>query len=182
MLVSEMSCVNYYAGRYDDSVRYYRQALATAPWSVLANWGLGRSVGREGKYGEALQLLKNFDAHYGTEHPLVLGEIGYIQALSGDRKAAHVTIERLEFLSHSRLVDPYFVAQIYHGLNDRDSTYARLDKAYTIRSPFLVSLASLASDPKWSSEQADPRFQQLWNRMTASGGRSASSSPTTAGN
>lgn len=179
MLVSEMGCINYYAGRYDDSVRYYRQALATAPWAVLANWELGRSLCREGKYGEALQLLKIFDAHYGTEQPLVLGEIGYIQALSRDRKAAHVTIQRLEFLSRSRFVDPYYVAEIYHALNDRNSTYAWLDKAYTIRSPFLVSLAS---DPKWSSEQADPRFQQLWNRMTASGGHSASSSQTTAGN
>lgn len=165
MLISEMGCVNYYAGHYEDSVRYYRRALAKAPWFVMANWGLGRSLGREGKYGEALDSLKTYNKAYGIEHPLILGEMGYIQAVSGDRQSAHATIQRLEYLSRSRFVDPYFIAQIYVGLNDRDQTYAWLDKAYKIRSPFLISLAT---DPKWSSEQTDPRFQALWNRMTGS--------------
>ncbi len=142
------------------------------------NWGLGRSLGREGKYSEALQHLKHFNTTYGVEHPLVLGEIGYIQAVSGDRKAAHATIRRLEYLSRSRYVDPYFTAQIYLALNDRDNTYAWLDKAYKIRSPFLISIAT---DPKWSAAQGDARFQALWNRMTASA-HVASSSPATSGN
>ena len=173
-LVSEMGCVNYYAGRYDESIRYYHQALASAPSSVMANWGLARSLGREGKYNEALQHLKHFNTTYGVEHPLVLGEIGYSEAMSGDHQAAHATIQRLASLSRSRFVDPYFTAQIYLALNDRDNTYAWLDKAYKIRSPFLISIAT---DPKWSTAQGDARFQALWNRMTASSHSASSSAP-----
>lgn len=163
VLVSELGCVNYYAGRYDQSIQYYRKALAKAPWSVMANWGLGRALGREGKYSEALEDLKHFNSAYGVEHPLILGEIGYLAGLSGDRPAALATIARLQTLSKTRYVDPYFIAITYLGLKDRKNTYAWLDKAYDIRSPFLISIAT---DPKWRDEQGDAGFQALWNRMT----------------
>ena len=93
----------------------------------------------------------------------MLSEIGYIQALSGDRQGALATMDRLRFKARKEFVDPYFLAVIYRGLKDRENTYRWLDKAYDIRSPFLVSIAT---DPKWSGSQSDPRFQELWNRMT----------------
>jgi TolB-like protein/Tfp pilus assembly protein PilF len=164
LLVSELGCVNYYAGRYDDSVRYYRQALATAPGSVVANWGLGRTLGSQGKYTEAVADLKRFNSVYGIEHPLTLAEIGYIQAVSGDRPAALETLHRLELKSRTQFVDPFFIAEIYLALNNRDEAFAWLEKAYKIRSPFLISLAT---DPKWSGVRRDPRLQLLWDRMTS---------------
>jgi hypothetical protein len=66
-------------------------------------------------------------------------------------------------MSRTRWVDPYFIAMIHLALHERGETYAWLDKAYIVRSPFLISLAT---DPKWSAAQGDPRFQTLWNRMT----------------
>jgi TolB-like protein len=170
-LIAELGCVNYYAGRYEDSIRYYRQSLAAEPRSVIANCGLGRSLGREGKYTEALDLLQGFNSAYGVEHPLIDAEIGYIQALAGDRKGARAMIQRLQAMSRKRFVDPYFTAIIYLALKDENQTYAWLDKAYDIRSPFLISIAT---DPKWSGSQGDPRFQALWDRMMR-----ASSAPTT---
>jgi tetratricopeptide (TPR) repeat protein len=163
VLVNEMGCVKYYAGLYEESIRYYRQVLATTPGFALANWGLGRSLTREGKYGEALSVLKKFNAAHGVEVPMILAEIGYVQAVSGDRRAARETIQRLQTMSRTRWVDPYFIAMIHLALHERGETYAWLDKAYIVRSPFLISLAT---DPKWSAAQGDPRFQTLWNRMT----------------
>ncbi|MGB6193603.1 MAG: tetratricopeptide repeat protein [Terracidiphilus sp.] len=163
MIVNEMGCVNYYAGRYDESVRYYRDALASAPGFVLANWGLGRSLGREGKYSEAIADLRRFNSVYGIEHPLTLGEIGYLQALSGDRAGALATIHKLEAMGRTQFIDPIFIAQSYLGLHDRAQTYAWLDRAYKIRSPFLIGLAT---DPRWASLRGERRFKALWNRMT----------------
>ena len=71
-------------------------------------------------------------------------------------------IQRLQVMSRKRFVDPYFTAIIYLALKDEDQTYAWLDKAYEVRSPFLISIAT---DPKWSGSQGDPRFQALWDRM-----------------
>jgi TolB-like protein len=169
LLIGELGCVNYYAARYDDSIRYYHQALALAPQSVLSGWGLGRSLARVGKYAEALDELKHFKSAHGVVNPLILAEIGYIQALSGDRSAARATVRQLQQMERSRFVDPYFVAVIELALNDQNATYAWLEKAYSKRSSFLISIAT---DPKWSASMGDPRFQALWARMTGGGLRS----------
>lgn len=161
-LVAELGCVKYYGKRYEESVQFYQQALRSDPHSVLAAWGYGRTLGAMGRYKEALAELEQYVATYKIEHPLILGEIGYIQALAGNRQGAMETMEKLKLRSHKTFIDPYFVAIIYLGLNDSKATYEWLNKAYDIRSPFLISIAT---DPKWSSSQADPRLQALWNRM-----------------
>ena len=162
-LVAELGCVKYYGKRYEESVQFYQQALSSDPHSLLAAWGYGRTLGAMGRYKEALAVLEKYRETYKIEHPLLLGEIGYIQALAGNREGAMETMAKLKMLSHKAFIDPYFVAIIYLGLSDRNATYEWLDKAYDIRSPFLVSIAT---DPKWSKSQADPRLQELWNRMT----------------
>ena len=162
VLIGELGCVQYYAGHYEESIRLYRQSLAQAPQGVLANWGLGRSLAREGRFAEALDVLRRFNGTYGVEQPLIDAEIGYIQAAAGDRSGAHAMIQRLQAMSRRRFVDPYFTAIIYLALKDENQIYAWLDKAYDIRSPFLISIAT---DPKWTGSQGDPRFQALWDRM-----------------
>lgn len=162
MLISEMGCVNYYAGEYDDSIRYYHQALAIDPRSLLAYWGLGRSLAGEKRYREALDTLKRFKTINGFEPPVISAEIGYTEAASGDRHAAQKTMRLLQEESKHIYVDPYFVAIIHLALKDRAGTYAWLDRAYQERSPFLISIAT---DPRWGTLQSDPRFQELWNRM-----------------
>ena len=56
-LINELGCVSYYAGRYADSIRYYREAIAADPQAAVTYWGLGRSLAREGHYSEALETL-----------------------------------------------------------------------------------------------------------------------------
>ena len=163
MLVSELGCVKYYAGQYDDSIRYYHQAMAIDSRSVLGSWGLGRALSKTGRYKEALETLRNFRLLSGIEPPIITAEIGYTEGKSGDRRSAEQTLNELKQESKKIYVDPYLVAVIYLALGDRESTYAWLDKAYGVRSPFLISLAT---DPRWSDEASDPRLRALWNRMT----------------
>lgn len=174
-LIAELGCVSYYAGRYADSVRYYREATAADPRAAIADWGLGRSLAREGHYGEALDVLRRFKTVNGFEPPVITAEIGYIEAASGDRRAALATVKQLEQESGVAYVDPYLIAVVYLGLKDEDNTYAWLDRAYAARSPFLVSIAT---DPRWSASRSDARFQEIWNRMTESRHVAALSSPT----
>jgi TolB-like protein len=176
-LINELGCVSYYEGRYEDSIRYYREAIAADPQAAILHWGLGRSLAREGHYGEALEILRKFKAVNGFEPAVITAEIGYTEALSGDRRAALATVTRLEQESGTGYVDPFLIAVVYLGLKDFDNTYVWLNRAYTARSSFLISIAT---DPKWSMSRNDPRFQEIWNRMTESRSVAASSSPTDA--
>jgi tetratricopeptide (TPR) repeat protein len=169
-LIGEMGCVRYYAGRYDDSVRYYRQALAVDPRSTVVNWGLGRSLGSEGHYAEALAVLRGFKTINGFEPPVITAEIGYTEGMSGDRKAALETAQILKRAAAHTYVDPYLVALIYLSVKDEDNSYAWLDKAYADRSPFLISIAT---DPKWNPAREDRRFNNLLSRMTNHAGEIA---------
>ena len=164
-LINELGCVSYYAGRYADSIRYYREAIAADPQAAITYWGLGRSLAREGHYSEALETLRQFKAVNGFEPPIITAEIGYIEAASGDRRVALATVTHLQQESAANYVDPYLVAVVYLGLKDYDNTYAWLNRAYAARSSFLISIAT---DPKWSTSRDDPRFEEIWNRMTES--------------
>ena len=177
-LVGELGCVSYYGHRYDDSLRYFGDALAADPRAPFLYWGVGRSLAIERRYDEALKTLRQFKAVNGFEPPIITAEIGYSEAASGDRSSALATVKQLEQLSGHTYVDPYFIALIYLGLKDADRTYQWLDRAYEARSPFLISIAT---DPKWSDSQGDHRFQKLWNRMMESGRSSASSAGVNSG-
>ena len=163
MLIAELGCVKYYSGRYDDSIRYYQQALSLDPRSVLGYWGMGRSLASEGRYKEALEDLRRFKKLNGFEPTIITAEIGFTEASSGDRHAAMEILKELQEESKHLYVDPYLVAVVYLGLKDRENTYAWLDRAYQARSPFLISIAT---DPKWSALRSDARLEALWNRMT----------------
>jgi TolB-like protein/Tfp pilus assembly protein PilF len=164
-LINELGCVSYYEGRYEASIRYYREAIAADPQAAITYWGLGRSLAREGHYSEALETLRRFKAVNGFEPPIITAEIGYSEALSGDRRAALATVARLQQESAASYVDPYLIAIIYLGLRDYDNTYAWLNRAYAARSSFLISITT---DPRWSGSRSDPRFEEIWNRMTES--------------
>ena len=164
MLIAELGCVKYYSGHYDDSIRYYQQALTLDPHSVLGYWGMGRSLAHQGRYKEALEDLKQFKKLNGFEPAIITAEIGFTEAASGDRHAAMETLDRLREESKHVYVDPYLMAAVYLGLKDRENTYAWLDRAYQARSPFLISIGT---DPKWSDSRSDARFEALWSRMTS---------------
>jgi hypothetical protein len=120
----------------------------------------------EGRYVEALETLRQFKAVNGFEPPIITAEIGYTEAASGNRRTALATVNRLEYLSKSTWIDPYFIALVYLGLKDQDRTFVWLNRAFESRSPFLISIGT---DPKWSASQNDPRFEEIWNRMMENG-------------
>jgi TolB-like protein len=163
MLISELGCVKYYAGQYDDSIRYYHRAMAIDSQSVLGYWGLGRALTKTGRYKEALDALRTFKPVSGIEPPIITAEIGFTEGISGDRQAAERTLSALKGQAKNIYVDPYLIAVVYLSLGDRKNTYAWLGKAFDVRSPFLISLAT---DPKWSDEANNPHLRSLWNRMT----------------
>jgi TolB-like protein/DNA-binding winged helix-turn-helix (wHTH) protein/tetratricopeptide (TPR) repeat protein len=160
-LLQELGCNAYYAGQYERALIGYRRALETGPGSITALWGLGKTYAQMGKYEEALGALNHSTAH-GFTPPVILSELGYVYGRMGNAKAARDTLHRLNEMSETMFVDPFFPAVVELGLGDLDATFRGLNEAYNVRSTILVSIHS---DPKWAGLRKEPRFQQLENQI-----------------
>jgi hypothetical protein len=71
---------------------------------------------------------------------------------------------RLDQLSKTIYINPFFPALIYLGLNERDLAFRWLSKAADERSTFLISILT---DPKWESLLTDPHLGEIVMRMRA---------------
>ena len=162
-LIGELGCIDYYRGDYENASRHYREAMATDPQSPVPYWGLGKSLSLQGKYGEAVQILRQFKQASGFEPPLLTAEIGYALGREGKTSQAQQEIAVLRAESKSTFVDPYFVALIYLGIGDEQSTLQWLNRAYAVRSPFLISITT---EPKWKRMIGRPGLQAFLAKMT----------------
>ncbi len=92
----------------------------------------------------------------------VAGWLGYAYAVSGDRTKAVATLKELDEASARRYVSPFSAALIYLALGDKDRALAGLEKAYEVRSMWLILLKM---DRLLNPLRSEPRFIALMNRM-----------------
>ena len=59
-------------------------------------------------------------------------------------------------------VDPYLVSLIYLGMGDEQVTLQWLNRAYVVRSPFLISIST---EPKWKGMTERPGLQAFLAKM-----------------
>ncbi len=161
-LHTELACNSYYARRYDAAVRESADAIEIEPRNPVAFWGLGRAYGQKKQYAEAISAIGKAPRVEGAESALLLSELGWDYAKQGDRKAAEAIIVRLQELSKHAYVDPFLLAIVHLGLDDRDAMFASLDRAFSDRSGFLVALKT---EPKFDAYRNDPRFLELMRRV-----------------
>ena len=162
-LIGELGCINYYRGDYENAMRYYREAVATDPHSPVPYWGLGKTLSLQGKYGEAVKVMREFKSANGFEPPLLTAEIGYAFGREGKTSEAQQEIAELREESKTAFVDPYLTALIYLGMGDEPPTLQWLNRAYAVRSPFLISIST---EPKWKTMIERPKLQAFLAKMT----------------
>jgi TolB-like protein len=162
-LVGELGCIDYYRGDYENAMRHYRDAMGMDSHSPVPYWGLGKTLSLQGRYGEAVKVLRQFKPANGFEPPLLTAEIGYALGREGKTSESEQELAELREESKSAFVDPYLVAVIYLGMGDEQSTLAWLDRAYVVRSTFLISIST---EPKWKSMIERPALQALLAKMT----------------
>jgi TolB-like protein/Tfp pilus assembly protein PilF len=162
-LIGELGCIDYYRGDYENALQHYREAMATDPHSPIPYWGLGKTLSQQSKYGEAVKVLRQFKPANGFEPPLLTAEIGYALGREGKMREAQQEIAELREQSKSAFVDPYLVSLIYLGMGDEQSTLQWLNRAYVVRSPFLISIST---EPKWKAMIERPGLQAFLAKMT----------------
>ena len=161
-IAAELGCTAYYRRQYQKAIAKYIRALNMKPDDVVGLWGLAKSYGQIGQYQKALEALARSPKPQNIYPPIILGEMGFVEAKMGDRKKALDILDQLAFLRQRTYVDPYFRAQIFHALGETDQALHELEEAFKVKSSILVAIHS---DPKWDGLQSNSRFQQLVQRI-----------------
>jgi serine/threonine-protein kinase len=157
--------VLFYARRYDDAIREFRDVLELDPNFVFALWHLGDTYTQVSRYDEAITVLERA-ATLSRRNPAVLGYLGCAYAKSGrDREAGELRKEMTE-LSEIRYVPPFMLASLDVCLENRESAFKWLEKAFAERSYLMVYLAVY---PPLDALRDDPRFRDLLRRMSFPG-------------
>jgi TolB-like protein len=162
-LIGELGCIDYYRGDYENAIRHYHEAMAQDPHSPVPYWGLGKTLSLQGKYGEAVKIMQQFKPANGFEPPLLTAEIGYALGREGKTSEAEREVAELREESKSAFVDPYLVSLIYLGMGEEQVTLQWLNRAYVVRSPFLISIST---EPKWKAMIARPGLQAFLAKIT----------------
>jgi len=164
-LNTELGCTSYYAHRFDESIKDYREALELDRQNLLGYYGLGRAYGQKAQYKEAIDELNHVKEIFGQAPPIVTSETGYAYGKWGKREQAQGILQQLNDQSKQIYVDPYFITVVYLGLGDKDQAFAWLEKAYEGKSPFIPSIFH---EPKWDQFRSDSRFKDMMKRLGVS--------------
>jgi hypothetical protein len=116
---------------------------------------------QKGMHAEAIEEIKRNIA-LGTHTPDDITDLGCAYALAGMIGDARRTIDELVLRTEREYIPPASIARLYACLGDKERAFQWLDKAYQVRDPFLVEIGV---DPGFGSLRADPRYEDLLDRM-----------------
>lgn len=151
------SQVAFQARDYRAALDYARQAIVLDPEFWIGHMMRGQALEQLGEHESALEALTTA-ARFSGENSKTLSLRAYILAKSGRADEARAMLRTLETVSRTKYVPPYAMALINAGLEQRESAFVWLERAYDARDMHLIYLPV---DPKWDSYRADPRFEAL---------------------
>ena len=158
-ILKDIGRAYYCARHYDLAEKFLRQALEIDPRSLGAQTDLGLVYAQTGQFSAAIAELQK--AKQLEDGPEVWTEIGYVQAISGNRREAERTLGALHALSKRRYVSPLAWAYVYAGLREKSKALDWLEKSF--REGAL--LTGLKVDPHFDSLRDEPRFADLQKRV-----------------
>jgi DNA-binding winged helix-turn-helix (wHTH) protein/TolB-like protein/Tfp pilus assembly protein PilF len=156
---------HFYARRYEEANRKYREAMAKAPGSPAAYWSLGESLEQQKRADEAIAAFQK-SVELDNRSPRALSGLGHAYGLAGRKQEALQIADELQAAGAHRYVPAYFIAAVYMGMNDRDRAFNWLEHALGERSDWLIWLRvhpyldGLRGDPRYASLEARVG---LWN-------------------
>ena len=146
--------------QYDRGLVFAQKGEEMDPNFFLAHFVQGWIYDKKGDYEKSIAKLQR--ARQLEDQPWISCWLGHAYAASGDRQNAQKIINDLSELSKRRYVSPYFTATVYAGLKDKEKTIEYLEKAYQVKSIWLVWLRV---EDIFDFLRPDPRFQDLQRRV-----------------
>lgn len=161
----------YFKQQYDQAIEQSRKTLALDPDFINAHICLYLAYTMKGKYDEAIDEYFKLQRLTGTSQSFFRGHEAALRkayAKSGIRGFWQTKITRLldDPSPNRRDLAPYYAL-----LGEKEAALAHLSRAYQGRA---FGLASIKTDPIFSSLYGDPRFQQLAERICSVAGERTS--------
>ena len=153
-------------------VHYYRHDLGAAldqcdhnielnPHFPPAYWILGLVQEQRGDFDESAAAFQRA-IQLSPQSPKMHAALARTLALSGKRDAALQILAELHELAEKRYVSPSDLASLHFALEDRESGFQWLTKAFRDRS---FELTSIKVDPRFDPVRDDPRFEPLVSQL-----------------
>ena len=161
LLSSDAGQAYYWARRYDEAIKQYKQSIEMDQSDPLSHLGLGTVYEQLGRHDEAIAAYQR--AITASERSsTILGPLGYALVKSGNRGEALKILGELKAMSRQKYVSPYDLAILYTGLGDKDKAIEQLNRAYEERAGWIIDLKV---EPFFDSLRSDPRFEEIVRRL-----------------
>ncbi|HEX5734155.1 MAG TPA: protein kinase [Blastocatellia bacterium] len=151
----------YYTRQYDRAIKEISKALELDPNFLLARETLAACYEMTGRHDEAVEEYLKSIVLWGST-PGIIDALREAYRQGGMRgfwqKRLDMALER----SRETYIPPYFIAELYASLDEKDKTLEWLERAYEERAGFLVHLKS---EPAFDNLRDDPRFDDLLKRI-----------------
>jgi tetratricopeptide (TPR) repeat protein len=156
-----LGAVYYWAHRFDEAIDQFQKTLTLHPESSFAHFVLGLCYDRKGMYPEAMEeYLKS--KRLGGAAAEELTTLRGVFVKSGRKGWLREELKSNIASSTGHYVHPYWIAELYARLDEKDQAFQWLEKAYQERSH---QLALINTEPMVDGLHSDPRFQDLLRRM-----------------
>jgi serine/threonine-protein kinase len=153
--------VSYNARHYDEAIAEGERTLEFDPTSMLAVLGISVSHAGKGQHDEAVQHAERGVSLF-PDSNFMRGIEGTVYAIAGQHEAARRILFDLIERSKGSYVAPILVSWIYANLQERDSAFEWLEKAYDERTCTLgLGIGFALYDPV----RDDPRFEELVGKL-----------------
>lgn len=151
----------YRARRYDEAIEHLHKALEMDANALDAHIFLGFAYVERRRHEEAIAEFQRAVTLSGR-NPSLLGLLGYGYAVAGKRGEARAILKELDELQTRQYVSSLEIALIYIGLEEREQSFAWLEKAYHEQA---WALGFLKVEPVFDPLRSDPRFTELMRRV-----------------
>lgn len=154
-LIGNEGIILYYARRYAEAILKMQEGLKPEPENAPARVYLGRALAADRQYQKAISEFQLADKTDDSSTDALI-YLGQVYALSGKRGEANEILNRLK--TTKEYVSPAALAILYAALDDKESAFKSLEKAYAERD---LNLQFLKVEPGYDPLREDSRFQ-VW--------------------
>jgi len=156
-----LGTVYYWAHRFDEAIDQFQKTLELRPDSSLDHYVLGLCYDRKGMYSEAMEeYLKSKKLGGAAAEKLTTLREAFVK--SGRSGLLREELKSDIASSKGHYINPYWIAEKYARLDEKDQAFQWLEKVYEERSHHL---ALINTEPTVDNLHSDPRFQDLLRRM-----------------
>ena len=150
----------WYTARQDEALREIAELIETGPGFPDGFLFRGVCLMWQGRSEEGLADIERAKGLQDSSR--YLAWLGWGTAVAGDPTRARAILSALKTLRQKQYVNPWFLALVCLGLDERDEMFEWLDVAYQDR---CTELFTLCCTPIYAPVRRDPRFEELAIRI-----------------